>query len=714
MACALVSDDGGVIRMGRRPFVGGNWKMHTDRASAAALAQEVALGIAPGVDVAVFPPFPYLLTVAEALSAAEAAAAVQREGARPPVALGAQDCYFEPSGAFTGEVSVGMLRDCGVGVVLTGHSERRHVIGESDELVNRKTRAVLGAGLECVLCIGETLAQREAGETDAVNERQLRAGLAGVGGELVPRLTIAYEPVWAIGTGRNATPADAQDAQAKVRAVLERLGYAVSYNGEQTCCGQPAFNAGHRVEAAQVASRCLDAFREAGTVVCPSGSCTAMVRNYFPLLFRGGTRQAEAAALGKRVFEFSEFLTREDALAPISGTFPGRVGFHNSCHSFRELRLHLHRQPPRIIRQPERQVARTLALLADVTKPDEVNTAVRRGLEQFGKIDVLVNVLGIRPHKAFLDIDFEEWQLAFNVNCHSLYHLAKAVIPGMIERKGGSIVALVGPTGAGKSTIVQLLARFYDPQAGRIFIDGVDIRNVRLDSLRSEIGFVFQGFNLLSRTSALENVELPMLYLGVDAATRHQRAMEALAAVGLAGREQNHPNQLSGGQQQRVAVARSLVNNPALILADEPTGNLDSRTSVEVMEIFQRLNRERGITLVLVTHETDIAQYAQRVVVFKDGKIKSDQPVIDQRDAAEELKNLPLIDDDEDEDDENTSGMLPPLQKGMPLEVSEIQATERFTKAPARYTEASLVKKLEELGIGRQPPKRASCPHENN
>jgi putative ABC transport system ATP-binding protein len=141
-----------------------------------------------------------------------------------------------------------------------------------------------------------------------------------------------------------------------------------------------------------------------------------------------------------------------------------------------------------------------------------------------------------------------------------------------------------------------------------------------------------------------------MLYLGVDAATRHRRAMEALASVGLAGREQNHPNQLSGGQQQRVAVARSLVNNPALILADEPTGNLDSRTAVEVMEIFQRLNRERGITLVLVTHEPDIAQYAQRVIVFKDGKIKSDQPVTEQRDAAEELKNLPVIDEDEDDE----------------------------------------------------------------
>jgi putative ABC transport system ATP-binding protein len=159
---------------------------------------------------------------------------------------------------------------------------------------------------------------------------------------------------------------------------------------------------------------------------------------------------------------------------------------------------------------------------------------------------------------------------------------------------------------------------------------------------------VFQGFNLLSRTSALENVELPMLYAGVSSAQRHQRAMESLAAVGLAGREQNHPNQLSGGQQQRVAVARALVNDPALILADEPTGNLDSRTSIEVMEIFQRLNRDRGITLILVTHEPDIAQYAQRVVVFKDGKIKKDSRVENQRDAAEELKNLPAVEEDEE------------------------------------------------------------------
>jgi putative ABC transport system ATP-binding protein len=218
----------------------------------------------------------------------------------------------------------------------------------------------------------------------------------------------------------------------------------------------------------------------------------------------------------------------------------------------------------------------------------------------------------------------------------------------------GEFVAIMGASGSGKSTTMNIIGCLDRPTRGTYILDGEDVsqlsKDVRADIRNQKIGFVFQGFNLLSRTSALENVELPMLYLGVDSAARHQRAMEALAAVGLAGREQNHPNQLSGGQQQRVAVARSLVNNPALILADEPTGNLDSRTSVEVMEIFQRLNRERSITLVLVTHEPDIAQYAQRVVVFKDGKIKSDQPVTNQRNAAEELKNLPVIDDEDDDE----------------------------------------------------------------
>jgi putative ABC transport system ATP-binding protein len=218
----------------------------------------------------------------------------------------------------------------------------------------------------------------------------------------------------------------------------------------------------------------------------------------------------------------------------------------------------------------------------------------------------------------------------------------------------GEFVAIMGASGSGKSTTMNIIGCLDRPTKGTYILDGQDVsemsKDERADIRSHKIGFVFQGFNLLSRTSALENVELPMLYAGVGSAQRHQRAMASLAAVGLAGREQNHPNQLSGGQQQRVAVARALVNDPALILADEPTGNLDSRTSIEVMEIFQRLNRERGITLVLVTHEPDIAQYAKRVVVFKDGKIKKDFPVEDQRNAAEELKNLPPIEEDEDEE----------------------------------------------------------------
>src|SRR5258708_4659848 len=157
-----------------------------------------------------------------------------------------------------------------------------------------------------------------------------------------------------------------------------------------------------------------------------------------------------------------------------------------------------------------------------------------------------------------------------------------------------------------------------------------------------KIGFVFQGFNLLSRTSAIDNVELPLLYTGgLKSATRRQRAMEMLAMVSLGDRADHHPNQLSGGQQQRVAIARALINQPSILLADEPTGNLDTKTSIEVMEIFQRLNRERGITLVLVTHEPDIAEYAERVVVFKDGRIGKDFQIAKQPNAPEDLPNLP-------------------------------------------------------------------------
>ncbi|MGH9957579.1 MAG: ABC transporter ATP-binding protein [Pyrinomonadaceae bacterium] len=220
--------------------------------------------------------------------------------------------------------------------------------------------------------------------------------------------------------------------------------------------------------------------------------------------------------------------------------------------------------------------------------------------------------------------------------------------------RDGEFVAIMGSSGSGKSTTMNIIGCLDRPTKGTYILDGQDVSQLsndeRADIRCQKIGFVFQGFNLLSRTSALENVELPMLYAGVETKERDLRALEALAAVGLAGREQSHPNQLSGGQQQRVAVARALVNHPALILADEPTGNLDSRTSVEVMEIFQRLNRERGITLVLVTHESDIAQYAQRVVVFKDGRIKKDYQIDEPRDAAKDLSLLPSVEEVEDDD----------------------------------------------------------------
>jgi putative ABC transport system ATP-binding protein len=241
---------------------------------------------------------------------------------------------------------------------------------------------------------------------------------------------------------------------------------------------------------------------------------------------------------------------------------------------------------------------------------------------------------------------------------HKTYYMGDVDVHALrgvsLTIREGEFVAIMGASGSGKSTTMNIIGCLDRPTRGTYILDGQDVsemsKDERADIRCQKIGFVFQGFNLLSRTSALENVELPMLYAGVPTAQRDERALDALAAVGLSGRERNHPNQLSGGQQQRVAVARALVNNPALILADEPTGNLDSRTSVEVMEIFQRLNRERAITLVLVTHEHDIAQYAQRVVVFKDGKIKKDYQIEEPRDAAEELRNLPPVIEDEDED----------------------------------------------------------------
>src|SRR5580658_8266696 len=232
---------------------------------------------------------------------------------------------------------------------------------------------------------------------------------------------------------------------------------------------------------------------------------------------------------------------------------------------------------------------------------------------------------------------------------HKTYHTGEvdvhAVRDVSLEIKRGEFVAIMGASGSGKSTMMNTLGCLDRPTQGRYLLDGVDVSQLNRDELATirneKIGFVFQGFNLLSRTSALENVELPMMYVrkSVGARAQRERALKALEMVGLAERAGHHPNQLSGGQQQRVAIARALVNQPAMILADEPTGNLDTQTSIEIMGVFQKLNDE-GITIIMVTHELDIASYTKRNIIMRDGKVVSDSPVAKRSIATEELRKL--------------------------------------------------------------------------
>ena len=235
---------------------------------------------------------------------------------------------------------------------------------------------------------------------------------------------------------------------------------------------------------------------------------------------------------------------------------------------------------------------------------------------------------------------------------HKYYELGETRVHALrgvsVEVERGEFVAVMGASGSGKSTFMNILGCLDRPSSGRYLLEGLDVSQHDKRALalirNQKIGFVFQGFNLLARTTALENTELPTLYSKMSNQERHQRAAEALAMVGLADRAEHFPSQMSGGQQQRVAVARALVNRPSILLADEPTGNLDSRTSVELMEVFQSLN-DHGLTIVMVTHERDIAEFAKRVLVFRDGKIRKDEPVANRPRAAEVLRTLPTLED---------------------------------------------------------------------
>ena len=248
-------------------------------------------------------------------------------------------------------------------------------------------------------------------------------------------------------------------------------------------------------------------------------------------------------------------------------------------------------------------------------------------------------------------------------------HVVRALRGADMDVQPGEFVAITGPSGSGKSTLMHILGCLDRPTSGQYILDGQDVSRMSKDQLamirNRKIGFVFQGFNLLSRTTALDNVELPLLYNGslkLKSSERHARAKGALESVGLGQRYDHFPNQLSGGQQQRVAIARALVTSPAILLADEPTGNLDTRTSIEVMGIFQALNKEKGITILLITHEMDIAEYGTRFVRFRDGKIQTDAPVKNRRDAKKELAALPPPEED------STGAGTPPPSDDVPVD----------------------------------------------
>ena len=252
------------------------------------------------------------------------------------------------------------------------------------------------------------------------------------------------------------------------------------------------------------------------------------------------------------------------------------------------------------------------------------------------------NLIAKQDHETVIEIQ----------EVHKYYELGETRVHALrgvsVSIARAEFVAIMGSSGSGKSTFMNILGCLDKPSAGRYLLEGVEVSKLtkkELATIRNhKIGFVFQGFNLLSRTTALENVELPTLYARISKMEGEKRSREALALVGLADRMEHFPSQLSGGQQQRVAIARALVNRPSILLADEPTGNLDSRTSVEIMDIFQKLNDE-GLTIVLVTHEPDIANFAKRSIQFRDGKIRRDEAVQGRPRAAEVIKTLPTLED---------------------------------------------------------------------